>query len=99
MSSELEQLFTVVHSCSRHCPSVLHVTTVNVVHSCSQLFTVVHSCSQLFAVVQDSGERAGFVTKRKLQGTNPVIGISSGLISVKLSTTEIDFVPGPFRYY
>ena len=31
--------------------------------------------------------------------TNPGIRFSSGLISVKLSATEIDFVPGPFRYY
>ena len=38
-------------------------------------------------------------TLQKLQGTNTVIGISSDLISVKLSATEIDFVPGPFRYY
>ena len=38
-------------------------------------------------------------TLQKLRGTNAVIGFSSGLISVKLSATEIDFVPGPFRYY
>ena len=59
----------------------------------------------------DSGGRAGFVTKpyKKFRGTNAVTGFSSGLIAVKLSLklilyqspfaiTEIDFVPGPFRY-
>ena len=38
-------------------------------------------------------------TLQKLHGTNAVIGFCSGLISVKLSATEIDLVPVPFRYY
>ena len=32
-------------------------------------------------------------TLQKLHGTNAVIGFSSGLISVKLSATEISLVP------
>ena len=49
----------------------------------------------------DSGGRAGSLTKpyKKFRGTNAVTGFSSGLIAVKLSATEIDFVPVPFRYY
>ena len=48
----------------------------------------------------DSGGRAGFLTKpQKLGGTNTVIGISSALFSVKQFGIEVDFVPGPFRYY
>ena len=38
-------------------------------------------------------------TLQKLEGTNTVIGISSALFSVKQFGIEVDFVPGPFRYY